>query len=310
MNMDLALFSFWSKTDRLRASDSEAVHDASLDFHPLIYHLLDVAACAKALLRRERSRVEWLAKSCNVDAEALSRCFVALIALHDIGKCARGFQGKVLQLWPEYLGPKPAKELSVRHDAAGVWLFDQNDGLAQIAREMLPNLCESCRLMMILSGVRPSWRAHRYGLSRPRHPQENDRSEGRGSCCNDRGRGRCASAATGLFSSRRACPARVILARRASGSSGLAWLEPDLVRFSEASRKRRPIDEYEELLGEFCATRCKTCFGTSRARFHLYFTAYRSPSPFRYGRQKIYGDAAAKICGDRRAARGPIAVHH
>jgi hypothetical protein len=51
---------------------------------------------------------------------------VALVRLHDVGKCARGFQGKVLRLWSNFLGPKPDKELSIRHDAAGVWLFDRN----------------------------------------------------------------------------------------------------------------------------------------------------------------------------------------
>jgi CRISPR-associated endonuclease/helicase Cas3 len=92
---------------------------------PLIYHLLDVAACAEALLLQERPRVERLAKSCNVNPDDLSSCFVALIALHDIGKCASGFQGKDLDLWPELLGPKPLEELNVRHDAAGVWLFTE-----------------------------------------------------------------------------------------------------------------------------------------------------------------------------------------
>jgi len=91
--MDLSLLSFWAKTAQ---SDPE---DRSVEFHPLIYHLLDVAACAEALLRQEDFRLERLAKACGVEPEVLARCFVALIALHDIGKCTRGFQGKVLSLW-------------------------------------------------------------------------------------------------------------------------------------------------------------------------------------------------------------------
>ncbi len=141
--VNTSLFSFWAKTDR---SD---LADGSIEFHPLIYHLLDVAACADALVRQDSSRVARLAKSCNVDVEDLSRCFVALIALHDIGKCARGFQAKGPELWPDFLGPKPTARLSIRHDAAGVWLFDQNAGLAEIARKLLPNLSTSCRLKMI-----------------------------------------------------------------------------------------------------------------------------------------------------------------
>ena len=36
---------------------------------------------------------------------------------HDIGKCARGFQAKVLGLWPSALGPRPKENsvASVRH---------------------------------------------------------------------------------------------------------------------------------------------------------------------------------------------------
>jgi CRISPR-associated endonuclease/helicase Cas3 len=141
--MDTSLFSFWAKTAQ---SDRE---NRSIEFHPLIYHLLDVAACAEALLRQEHLRLERLAKACGVDTEALARCFVALIALHDIGKCASGFQGKVLHLWPGSLGAKPNREFSVRHDAAGVWLFDEDDKLAEITQRLLPNLSPLNRLKMI-----------------------------------------------------------------------------------------------------------------------------------------------------------------
>ena len=142
--MNTSIFSFWAKTGR---SDSEV---GAVEFHPLIYHLLDVAACAETLLRQERRRVDRLAKACSVDADDLSRCFVALIALHDIGKCARGFQGKVVELWPEFLGPKPINELNVRHDAAGIWLFAKQSGkLEGIAQTLLPNLSQHSRMKII-----------------------------------------------------------------------------------------------------------------------------------------------------------------
>ncbi len=150
MNANLALFSLWAKTDRLHVVlDLELVRGSSPNFHPLIYHLLDVAACAEAVLDQERARVARLAKAFGVDPANLSLCFVTLIALHDIGKCARGFQGKVLDLWPDYLGSRPDKELSVRHDAAGVWLFHQNAKLDVIAERLFPELTPSQRLVMI-----------------------------------------------------------------------------------------------------------------------------------------------------------------
>jgi CRISPR-associated endonuclease/helicase Cas3 len=149
-NTSAALFSFWGKADRRRDSDCELTTQSPPSFHPLIYHLLDVAACAEALLQ-EDERLAQLAAACNADKDELSRCFVTLIALHDIGKCARGFQGKVLDLWPNYLGEKPEKELSVRHDAAGVWLFHQNAKLKKIAKELFPELTPAQRLVMIQS---------------------------------------------------------------------------------------------------------------------------------------------------------------
>ena len=56
--------------------------------HPVAYHSLDVAACARVLL----------------DAPAL---IVALIALHDVGKFSRPFQAFVPSLYPADLGPIP-----------------------------------------------------------------------------------------------------------------------------------------------------------------------------------------------------------
>jgi CRISPR-associated endonuclease Cas3-HD len=112
---------------------------------------LDVAACGESLLKLYRERLVRLAEVCNVDADDLASLCITLIALHDIGKCARGFQGKVLDLWPECLGPKPEKELSVRHDAAGVWLFHYNDKLIEITTRLLPELTRSQRLVVIQS---------------------------------------------------------------------------------------------------------------------------------------------------------------
>jgi CRISPR-associated endonuclease/helicase Cas3 len=54
-----------------------------------------------------------------------------------------------LDLWPNYLGPKPTKELSLRHDAAGLFLFDQNAKLEEILEGVLPGLFPSKRLVIV-----------------------------------------------------------------------------------------------------------------------------------------------------------------
>ena len=72
--------------------------------HPVAYHSLDVAACARVLLDAlplVRSR---LCAMLGDDAPAL---IVALIALHDVGKFSRPFQAFVPSLYPADLGPIP-----------------------------------------------------------------------------------------------------------------------------------------------------------------------------------------------------------
>lgn len=88
--MDKALAHLWAKTDKSLASG----------WHPLILHLLDVAATASVILEREtevtRARMgqilglDW----CNAEGWIL-----LLIACHDLGKCCPGFQSK----WPQLL---------------------------------------------------------------------------------------------------------------------------------------------------------------------------------------------------------------
>ncbi len=145
-----ALLHFWGKTDR---SD----HDArpKNDFHPLAFHLLDVAACADALLDANPARLRFLANLCKIEPEKLRRLLVCLVALHDIGKCARGFQGKVPELWPSALGPRPeqGKFIPVRHDAAGLWLFMNEPRLTAVGEQLMPGLLASDREKIFQSVV-------------------------------------------------------------------------------------------------------------------------------------------------------------
>jgi CRISPR-associated endonuclease Cas3-HD len=97
-----AILQIWGKTDK-----SEHHGRQEHEFHPLAYHLLDVAACADAILDANPVRLGFLADLCEIEPDKLRRTLVCLIALHDLGKCASGFQGKVPELWPAALGPRP-----------------------------------------------------------------------------------------------------------------------------------------------------------------------------------------------------------
>jgi len=144
------LLQFWGKTDK-----SHGPGHKEHDFHPLAYHLLDVAACADAILAANPARLRFLADLCKIEPETLRRALVCLIALHDVGKCARGFQGKVVELWPSALGQRPeeGKFVSVRHDAAGLWLFMTEPRLKAIAERLIPGPFVKRRIKLIQSVV-------------------------------------------------------------------------------------------------------------------------------------------------------------
>ncbi len=144
------LLQFWGKTDK-----SEHHTRKEHEFHPLAYHLLDVAACADAILDANAARLGFLANLCDAEPEKLRRTLVCLIALHDLGKCARGFQGKVPELWPSALGPRPEpkKFIPVRHDAAGLWLFKNEPRLTALGEQLILRLLPSEREKIFQSVV-------------------------------------------------------------------------------------------------------------------------------------------------------------
>lgn len=86
--------------------------DASAPYHPIIYHLLDVAAVADALLEVRPLGRARAAALLGLPPQQAHDLLVALIALHDLGKFAPGFQGKVPSLWPRALGPLDTAHLS------------------------------------------------------------------------------------------------------------------------------------------------------------------------------------------------------
>ncbi|MDW8481393.1 MAG: CRISPR-associated helicase Cas3' [Meiothermus sp.] len=66
-------------------------------WHPLLAHMLDVAACAEAILEREPEKtLELYAGDLNLPPEQAKAWVCALAGLHDIGKASPAFQQK----WP------------------------------------------------------------------------------------------------------------------------------------------------------------------------------------------------------------------
>lgn len=117
----------WAKSDRDKDGG---------EWHPLIAHLLDVAACAEVILEREpKKTLELYAQDLGLPLEQAKAWVCALAGLHDIGKASPAFQQK----WPE--GKKRV------WDAGLTWTVDPtpppNDvSHSVISEEVLPELLE------------------------------------------------------------------------------------------------------------------------------------------------------------------------
>lgn len=118
--------SFWGKAQPLA--------DAQFGLHPVWAHSLDVAATAKALLAASAVRRQRLAAALAVPESDAVRLAVWIAALHDLGKFSRAFQSLAPEVWPgQALGPLPYFASRPRHDAIGLWLWE--NGLEQAVAE-------------------------------------------------------------------------------------------------------------------------------------------------------------------------------
>lgn len=110
-------FAYWGKA----APDVEG-HDR---FHLLALHSLDVAACGHHLLHLPQFSLAPLADDLGWPLSTVERLAVFFLALHDLGKFARAFQGLVQDLSPQLVSADPRKRYEVRHDTLGWLLWSQ-----------------------------------------------------------------------------------------------------------------------------------------------------------------------------------------
>lgn len=88
--MESVLAYIWAKTSK----------KDDVSWHPLILHMLDVAASADAILKREpQSTRDRIAAILDMDWESARPWILLLVACHDLGKACPGFQVK----WPRLL---------------------------------------------------------------------------------------------------------------------------------------------------------------------------------------------------------------
>lgn len=117
-----ATTAIWAKSDQLSG-------------HGLLAHMLDVAAVAEALLRRESAQTQsWVASSFGLKEMSAPHWFAAIVGLHDFGKAIPGFQHK----WPE--GQRADEEAGLPFKTAALAIDRHDLATAVLLRRMLPTL--------------------------------------------------------------------------------------------------------------------------------------------------------------------------
>lgn len=110
--MDSHFYKYWGKA----AKDSQS-------YHLLPFHCLDVAAVGWLLLNPQKSKCKRIAEDLHVDANYLRSFFTFCLALHDIGKFARAFQGLKPNLSSDLVKHNPRMVYEKRHDSLGYGLY-------------------------------------------------------------------------------------------------------------------------------------------------------------------------------------------
>lgn len=113
-----SMFHYWGKT---RQRD-----DGAWEWHPLVYHCLDVAAVGRAWLEVHPQALAWFSAQLGLSREQ-SLCLCSfLIALHDLGKFADSFQGQVDEVQRVLQGRVSTMLYQDRHDKLGYAFFAED----------------------------------------------------------------------------------------------------------------------------------------------------------------------------------------
>lgn len=107
---------YWGKAD-------PAKKDAQEQWHPLVYHCLDVAACGFRLLQAQPIWLERISALSGYEPRTLTGWLTFLLAIHDIGKFGDGFQSLRPDLQAKLQGRTSQIAYDLRHDALGYALL-------------------------------------------------------------------------------------------------------------------------------------------------------------------------------------------
>ena len=110
------IFTYWGK--------ARGSQDGGPCWHPLVFHSLDVAASAEALLDANPRLLQAIARLLGLPARCCRPLLLAAAALHDLGKFTGPFQKKSdLPLPPAERGHERS-QADIGHAKTGAWLWD------------------------------------------------------------------------------------------------------------------------------------------------------------------------------------------
>ncbi len=105
---------YWGKAER-----------ESPRYHPLAYHGLDVAAVGRTLLERDDLLRRRLSSVSGIEESALVAWVTFLLAIHDLGKFADGFQNLRSDLFLQLQGRETRADYPERHDTLGFRVWEE-----------------------------------------------------------------------------------------------------------------------------------------------------------------------------------------
>lgn len=125
-----SFFAYWGK--------ASAQGESGERFHLLPFHSLDVAACGQTLIKLPHFSLQPLARELGWPLSQVESLFVLFLALHDLGKFARSFQGLVTGLSPDLVPADRDKPYTKRHDTLG-WMLWREDFASESETAFLPD---------------------------------------------------------------------------------------------------------------------------------------------------------------------------
>ncbi|TCV88374.1 MULTISPECIES: CRISPR-associated helicase Cas3' [Methylomonas] len=128
--MTASYFHYWGK--------AKPETEAGPAYHLLPYHCLDVAAVGWFWLAPDKPVCKQLAAQLHVEPEWLQCWFTFCLALHDLGKFARAFQGLRTDLSDNLVKQNPRMTYAERHDSLGFALW-QDVLEAKLAERYMAN---------------------------------------------------------------------------------------------------------------------------------------------------------------------------